>query len=400
MKIDRTLSHQPVHRQRRYRHAVPVNLCCDLYEDYWTPIYYLKWIWYRSRNIMGPSSRPVSRSIRGSFVRRALYMFSFFLIMDRLSVLYLTCRWDVEVVFFESLLYIYFLLQLFILDPMRFHISIALSASFVTALFTEWPQENLFDDPTPLEEYPSSYNTDDFLWDPFSTTVAVDPPLDDVSFNMECASSGPDDFMDNARIRREEGICPSPVSLDTDEFNRQRFVRSRIQLIQDKAQQEGRMLPFCPPPTLPLCCVGTLEYLGLSVNDCEPCIPTNTLSNLFSPLCSTIIWLTFLCCGTTIDNPLITACLDLVNIFCCTSYGVSFSLLLPAVSPTWTRKKPRFPRPKTRLKQLIIRVIFLPQTYTTSVVDISTGIQSQAEVGYGSICVRVFGLPIVFPFQW
>ena len=184
--------------------------------------------------------------------------------------------------------------QLFILDPMRFHISIALSASFVTALLTEWPQENLFDDPTPLEENASPYNTDDFLWDPFPATVAAGLPLDDVPINEECTSSGLGNFLGRARIRREEGICPSPISSeDTDEFNKERYLRYRIRTIQTRAQLEGRKLPFCPPPTMPLCCLGELEYLGLVVFDCEPCIPTNHAEQPYISLRSTIIRLMF-----------------------------------------------------------------------------------------------------------
>ena len=161
---------------------------------------------------------------------------------------------------------------------MRFHFSIALSASFITAIFTEWPDENLFDISDSLEEAPSSYPTDNSFQDLFqSTTVTIaDLPEDDSSLALGCTSSGSGELMRRAKIRREEaGVCPSPIySGDMEGFNMERMLRARIWEIQERAQREGRVLSFCPPPMLPLCCIGEPEYLGVQVNDCQLCLST------------------------------------------------------------------------------------------------------------------------------
>ena len=170
---------------------------------------------------------------------------------------------------------------------MRFPFSIALSASFITALLAEWPDENLFDVsdslaeipsyyPTDdsLAETPSSYPTDDSLQDLFQPpSITTDPPEDGSALALGCTSSGSDELMRKSKIRRAEGICPSPIfSGGTEEFNLGRLLRGRLQEIQDRAQREKRVLPFCPPPTMPLCCVGEVEYLGSQVHDCLFCM--------------------------------------------------------------------------------------------------------------------------------
>lgn len=167
---------------------------------------------------------------------------------------------------------------------MRFHSCIALSAIFLTALLTERSDGDLFDVSDSPEETPLSYTTDDSLWDLSQPTVATDLPQDDSSLALGCASSGPGDLMGKARTRRQDGTCPSPIfSEGMDEFNWERVVRGRIKLIQDKAMRDGIVLPFCPPPTLPLCCVGQPEYLGVEVYDCQLCmlIPRATIFPFF-----------------------------------------------------------------------------------------------------------------------
>lgn len=157
---------------------------------------------------------------------------------------------------------------------MRFPFSIALSASFITALLAEWLDENLFDVFDSLEETPSSYPTDDSLQDLFQPPSITTDPLEDVSpLALGCTSLGSDDLMRKTKIRRGEGTCPSPIfSGGTEEFNLEQLLRGRLQEMQDKAQREKRVLPFCPPPTMPLCCVGEVEYLGTRVHDCLPCM--------------------------------------------------------------------------------------------------------------------------------
>ena len=200
-------------------------------------------------------------------------------------------------------------------DPMRFHFSLALSAGLVAAFFQEWRREDLFDasapldvlaplddsasqydsalwddsaaldDPAPLDESalfdhstslaqsPPLYAADNPLWDLSPATIATDPALDDTSVGLGCTSTSSGEFMGRARNRRnEEDLCPLTNSVeDAEQFNWERVQRYRIKAIQELANRQARTLSFCPPPLLPLCCVGTQEYLGVSVNDCERC---------------------------------------------------------------------------------------------------------------------------------
>ena len=160
---------------------------------------------------------------------------------------------------------------------MRFPFSIALSATFITVLLAEWPDENLFDISDPLEETPSFYPTDDSLQDLFQSPPVTTDPLEDSSpLAPGCASSSSDELMRKAKIRRREGICPSLIFPgDSEGFNMERSLRGRIKEIQDRAQRDKRVLPFCPPPTMPLCCIGEPEYLGVQVHDCQLCTSTN-----------------------------------------------------------------------------------------------------------------------------
>lgn len=210
---------------------------------------------------------------------------------------------------------------------MRFPFSIALSATFITVLFAEWPEENLFDISDSLEETLPSYPTDDSLQNLFqSSPVATDPPEDSFSLAQGCTSSSSDELMRKVKIRRREGTCPSLIFPgDLEGFNMERMLRGKIQELQDRAQRDKRVLPFCPPPTLPLCCIGEPEYLGVQVHDCQLCMSTNSQHPNFACLCSSreIIELINCSVSSTIDNPLIWSCLDFVNIFCCSSYGVS-----------------------------------------------------------------------------
>lgn len=164
---------------------------------------------------------------------------------------------------------------------MRFHFILALSASFITALLADWPEDNLFDVSNPLEEASSSYLADDSLQDLFQPPVTPDLAENSSPVALQCTSSGSDELMRKAKTRREEGICPSPIfSGDIEGFNMERWLRGRIQAIQDRAQRERRVLPFCPPPTLPLCCVGEPDYLGMQVHDCQLCMSAPRASNL------------------------------------------------------------------------------------------------------------------------
>lgn len=163
---------------------------------------------------------------------------------------------------------------------MRFPLSIALSASFIITLLAEWPDENLFDISDSLGETSSLYPTDDSLQDLFqSPPVTTNAPEDSSPLALGCTPSSSDELMRKAKIRRREGTCPSLIFPgDSEGFNMERLLRGRIQEIQDRAQRDKRVLPFCPPPTTPLCCVGEPEYLGVQVHDCLWCTSTKTSS--------------------------------------------------------------------------------------------------------------------------
>ncbi len=207
---------------------------------------------------------------------------------------------------------------------MGLHIFLVLATAFLEAPINALAQDNLFDIFGFPEEIDTFYTTEDFLWDTFPATVATDPPLDEFTRALECTSSNPDVLIAKARARRKEGVCQLPIFADDgNDFNWERNIRQEIQERQNAAQREGRVLQFCPPLTSPLCCIGTVEALGVQVNDCEPCISTPGAVHF---LLSHEYLADHSCPGVTTDDPLISACTDLLNIYCCFSYGVSFSL--------------------------------------------------------------------------
>jgi hypothetical protein len=154
---------------------------------------------------------------------------------------------------------------------MRFHFHL-LAASYSAALTAAFPPGNLFDASASSSEIPPSYNDDTYLFDPSQVETAAELPADDSSLALECTSSGPDELISKTKARRNEGGCPSPISAgDAEDFNWERKIRQTIESTQSAAQANGRTLQFCPPLTQPLCCIGTPEYLGVEVLDCEPC---------------------------------------------------------------------------------------------------------------------------------
>lgn len=208
---------------------------------------------------------------------------------------------------------------------MRPHFSIALLASFIMVVLADWPEEDLFDGSDSLEDIPSSYSTDDSLQNLFQPEVTTDPPEDDSALSLGCTSSGSDELMRKAKTRRQEGICPSAISPGgMGGFNTEQSVRYRIQATQDRAQREGRVLEFCPPPTQPLCCLGLPDYLGMQVSHCQPCMST-LRANQFSFFLPHQYHADDGTLLSAIVNPLEWACSDIIRIFCCTSYEVSFA---------------------------------------------------------------------------
>lgn len=165
---------------------------------------------------------------------------------------------------------------------MRFHYYLVLAASCPAAFTTAYPQGDLFDDFAFSGDIsPSNPDTDDsYLFDPsFQTEPAVElPPDDSSSLALDCTSSGPDPDPDDliskakAKARRDDVVCPSHISAgEAEDFNWERKIRQTIKSTENAAQASGQTLQFCPPPTQPLCCIGTPEYLGVEVFDCLPC---------------------------------------------------------------------------------------------------------------------------------
>ena len=179
---------------------------------------------------------------------------------------------------------------------MRLPFLTALLGVLVTALFTELPQDNLFEvstsvddtallddssiflhdggnleDPTSFEEPLSSSASDEFLWGLSPELAANDLQPDDIFLAQKCTSSGLGEFTARTRHRRDGNLCPSTIGPDDmEKLNWAQKIQAKFQSMQ-QIRPEAQAAPFCSPPLKALCCAGTPELLGVLVADCLRC---------------------------------------------------------------------------------------------------------------------------------